>query len=142
MGILFFTYISPPTAEKMRFPVSFTLVFLCLSMANALESFAQQEDFDKIDPVARPSNLTQLTGTVSISDQIFDNIISLGRCRYRPTRLCRLSQSLSTSPSLQQNQAGQDVLCSNLRQRKTNLQKCGGVLSPELEAKKPNKMLS
>ena len=61
----------------MRFPVSFTLVFLCLSMANALESFAQQEDFDKIDPVARPSNLTPLTGTVSISDQIFDNIILL-----------------------------------------------------------------
>ena len=59
----------------MSFPVSFTLVFLCLSMANALESFAQQEDFDKIDPVARPSNLTLLTGTVSISDQIFDNII-------------------------------------------------------------------
>merc|ERR1712141_499133 len=60
---LHFTYILPPTAEKMRFPVSFTLVFLCLSMANALESFAQQEDFDKIDPVARPSNLTLLTGT-------------------------------------------------------------------------------
>ena len=34
------------------------------------------------------------------------------------------------------------MLCANLRQRKTNLQKCGGVLSPELEAKKPNKMLS
>merc|ERR1712141_973172 len=49
--------------RKMKFPVSFTLVFLCLSLANTLKSFAQPADIDDIGPVSNPSNLTTLTGT-------------------------------------------------------------------------------
>jgi len=59
--------------ERMKFPVSFTLVFLSLSWANAIDFFApQQQDF-KV--VSRPYNRTLLSGTVSISDQILDIVL-------------------------------------------------------------------
>ena len=56
----------------MKFPVSFTLGFLCLSWVTALDfpvSFLPPPDID-IDAVSRPYNRTLLSGTVSISDQI------------------------------------------------------------------------
>ena len=96
------------------------MVFLCLSVANALNSFVQPAIDDDIRPVSNPFNLTTLSGTVSISEQILDNIeslILLGGCWCDQTRLFRLSQGLSSSPSLHQSQEeSQDVLCG-LRNR-------------------------
>ena len=55
----------------MKFPVSFTLMFLSLSWTNALDfsgSFAPELGGQG---VSRPFNRTLLSGTVSISDHTY-----------------------------------------------------------------------
>jgi len=65
--------------ERMKFPVSFTLVFLSLSWANAIDFFApQQQDF-KV--VSRPYNRTLLSGTGGVG------IVPVG-CNIGCTKVC------------------------------------------------------
>merc|ERR1739847_932 len=55
--------------RKMKFPVSFTLVFLSVSWVNALDfpgSFAPGPDLDTNRGVSRPYNRTLLSGTAGV----------------------------------------------------------------------------
>jgi len=70
--------------ERMKFPVSFTLVFLSLSWANELDftgSFAPLQDFDPIHGVSRPFNRTLLSGTGGVG------IVPVG-CNIGCTKVC------------------------------------------------------